>query len=573
MARLIPSFMDDRTPPGERDVFNLLASGPDDWVALHSLDLAPWNRSLRTEIDFVIVVPDIGILCMEVKSHEHIEFDGNRWYPSTISRSPFKQAADGRHTLYRRLAALAPQYKRVPIVHCCVFPRAEFHVAPNLSVAAWELMDVRTFRTFQSGESFCIDLKIRMRKSISADSQLETIPAPLTQSQIEQFVGLCVPVHRRHPDAREGIRQREKDIERVLLEQQKPVLQLARLNDKLVVSGAAGTGKTLIAMEVARRAAESGRRVGFFCYNKLIGDWIKANVNSGIPAQPNLVAGRAIRMMAEMAEIYIPENPTAKYWETELPSRLEDRLTDPDFKGAVAFDYLVLDEAQDLLARPQLWGCLQQFLRGGLERGAFALFGDFEHQTLTDREPLNAALRVLTEEIRPVKWSLTENCRNYRIVGDTAIRLSGIPEDVYSGYRRSGGSIQSYDISFYQNENEQLELLIKWLRDFVEMGYRATDITLLSFRSDETSAAARLANAGHKLQPAWQQGQRASYSTVHAFKGMENKIVVLTDVVLEDRDFHRDLFYVGMTRATEVVRVLCAADSMAVLTTWLSKKG
>ena len=70
MARLIPSFMDERTPPGERDVFNMLAAGPAEWTALHSLDLAPWNRGLRTEIDFVVIVPDRGILCVEIKSHE-----------------------------------------------------------------------------------------------------------------------------------------------------------------------------------------------------------------------------------------------------------------------------------------------------------------------------------------------------------------------------------------------------------------------------------------------------------------------------------------------------------------------
>ena len=87
MAHLIPSFMDERTPPGERDVFNLLAAGPDDWVALHSLDLAPWNRSLRTEIDFVVIAPDVGIVCLEVKSHENITFDGLRWFPETIARS------------------------------------------------------------------------------------------------------------------------------------------------------------------------------------------------------------------------------------------------------------------------------------------------------------------------------------------------------------------------------------------------------------------------------------------------------------------------------------------------------
>src|SRR6186997_1012969 len=148
MARLIPSFLDDRTPPGERDVFNMLAAGPDDWVALHSLDLAPWHRGLRTEIDFVVIVPETGILCIEVKSHENLSYDGHRWYPETITRSPFKQAVDGRHTFYRRLAGLAPQLRHIPVVHCCIFPRAPFDLSPNVSVQPWELMDARSFRAF-----------------------------------------------------------------------------------------------------------------------------------------------------------------------------------------------------------------------------------------------------------------------------------------------------------------------------------------------------------------------------------------------------------------------------------------
>ena len=102
MARLIPSFTDDQTPPGERDVFNMLAMGPNDWVALHSLDLTPWNRGLRTEIDFVLIVPDTGLLCIEVKSQETISFENDQWNPPEIKRSPFKQASDGQHTFYRR---------------------------------------------------------------------------------------------------------------------------------------------------------------------------------------------------------------------------------------------------------------------------------------------------------------------------------------------------------------------------------------------------------------------------------------------------------------------------------------
>lgn len=62
------------------DVFNILAAGPNEIVSLHSLDLAPWNRGLRSEIDFVVIIPDAGIICLEVKSHENIAFDGVRWF-------------------------------------------------------------------------------------------------------------------------------------------------------------------------------------------------------------------------------------------------------------------------------------------------------------------------------------------------------------------------------------------------------------------------------------------------------------------------------------------------------------
>jgi UvrD-like helicase C-terminal domain len=158
---------------------------------------------------------------------------------------------------------------------------------------------------------------------------------------------------------------------------------------------------------------------------------------------------------------------------------------------------------------------------------------------------------------RPAHWNLSENCRNYRIVGETAVRLSGFGETVYSGYMRTGGDIRSYDISFYEDESAQLNRLTCWLQELETQGYKTAEITLLSFRTDHLSAAARLKSAGYRLRPAWQSGKLTAYASVHAFKGMENKVIILTDIDLEDQDFHRHLFYTGITRATECVRVLC----------------
>lgn len=570
MARMIPSFMDDRTPPGERDVFNLLAAGPDDWVALHALDLAPWNKGLRTEVDFIVIAPDAGILCLEVKSHEKIGFDGQRWFPDSIKRSPFKQAADGRFALHRGLAEIAPHLKGIPVVHACIFPRSSFDLPLNLSIQPWEVMDLRVFRTFSDGHAFCRELKSRIEHSIAADGRLWILTHRLSRDQIESIVKSCVPVQKRHPDAREEIERREEECGKVLREQQKPVLLLSSCNERLIVTGGAGTGKTLIAMELARRAAEKGRRVALLCFNQLVGDWMEREILKCAPTLPNLIVGRAIKVMAAITETEIPAALSVDFWEIELPQRLEDRLTDPDFRLDAVFDFMVIDEAQDLLARPRLWNCLMQFLDGGMEKGSFALFGDFQNQVLTERATMNDNLKALEKSARPAQWHLVENCRNYRIVGDTAVLLAGIGGQIYSAYLRSGGGVHNYDISYFDTDVAQLEQLRRWIGEFKAQGYRPSEITLLSFRADRASAAARLQTSGHKLLPARVAGNAMSYASIHSFKGMENKVIILTDVILGNEDFNRDMFYTGMTRATECVRILCAKDSQQTLFGWLT---
>jgi hypothetical protein len=571
MARLIPAFMDDRTPSGERDVFNMLAAGPDDWVALHSLDLAPWNRGLRTEIDFLVIVPDTGILCIEVKSQDSISFENDRWSPPEIKRSPFKQAADGRHTFYRRLRELEPQFRHVPVVHCCIFPNSSFELQANLSVQSWELMDARAFRSFAHAADLCKDLKVRMACAIGVEVNLQKLSKSLSPSQIETIVKACLPVQKRRPTAREEIERRGQELNRILRDQQKPVLELVSLNDRVIVAGAAGTGKTLIAMEVARRAADSGRRVGLFCFNQLVGDWMRREVETKAPSHPNLIVGRAIRVLAEMSGVSIPEQPPSGFWAQDLPDRLEERLTDPEFKAVATFDYLVVDEAQDLLAKPRLWEAVTCYLEGGITAGAYCLLGDFENQVVGDRAKMERSLSTIQAAGSPTRFRLSENCRNYRIIGESAVRLSGFERPVYSGYMRVGGGVQNYDIFFYATEQEQQDKLVQWLREFGAKGYTPGEITLLSFRGTENSVAAQLARSRFNLRPAWQHSRDCtSYASVQAFKGLENKIIILTDVELNDADFQRDLFYTGMTRACESVRVLCDTRSQRTLTAWFT---
>jgi hypothetical protein len=151
-----------------------------------------------------------------------------------------------------------------------------------------------------------------------------------------------------------------------------------------------------------------------------------------------------------------------------------------------------------------------------------------------------------------------------------ALRLSGIDTSVYDGYLRQGGSASNYDIFFYDEEKQQADMLAKWLVDFRSLGYRASEITILSFRGAEHCVAAKLERRGFKVRPARTAGDATGYTSVHAFKGLENKEIILTDVVIGEADFQRYLFYVGMTRATESVRVLCAAGCRDALMHWVT---
>src|SRR5579864_8529486 len=108
MARMIPPCLsDDVRSAAERRVFNLLETDPEthDWVVLHSLGLARHVKRVYGEIDFVVLAPGLGIVCLEVKGGR-VSRQGGTWtftdrFGSVSKRtlSPFMQAREGMFSL------------------------------------------------------------------------------------------------------------------------------------------------------------------------------------------------------------------------------------------------------------------------------------------------------------------------------------------------------------------------------------------------------------------------------------------------------------------------------------------
>ena len=554
------------------DVFRVLAKGPQDWVVLHSLDLAPWNRN-GTEIDFVILMPENGILCIEVKSHEFIDFDGEKWIPSSIKRDPFSQAIDGSQTFYRNMSGNLRGLGYVPVIHICIFPRARFELAKNISRRPYELIDKRKFRACEGATDFCRLLTQNFEENVAENPAIKSLDKRLSDYEKGRIVDFCLPVRKRIPEARVEVERRREEVEDLLRIQQKPVLKLALKdhNSKLIVRGPAGTGKTLIALELAKRAAESGRRTAMLCFNQLVGDWLLQQIESSGSSLPNLVVGRVNKVLADMAEIDIPIDPKLDFWESKLPDLLEDKITSPEFASIAEFDYLVLDEAQDIFARPRLWDCLKHWISGGLEHGSYTLFGDFDYQVISNPDAVEKALEEV-QSFSPTSWGLDENCRNYESIGVAALKLSGLPDRVYTDYLRSGGGSVTFGIKYYENDDEQASIAKEWLIELAREGYKPSEITLLSFRGDDSCLAGQLAREGVALEPFWKFTNKTSFASVYSFKGMENKAILLTDGVLREDTVVRDLFYTGMTRSTDILRLLVEKGSKPMLAKWLKKR-
>ena len=304
MAEMIPEFYDDQsTPPGEKDVFGWLSSCPSSWVVMHSLDLQAWNRNRQTEIDFLVIIPETGILCVEVKSHGSVEVaPSGLWKLNNKSqtRSPLKQADDATQTFYRRLRGQYPNLAGLPAFRLIVFPRASFSLPKSVEYHSWEIFNQSDCLKHVNAGEFCTKVEESLVRSIDQHKFAKPLTNPLPAKLIQELKEFLRPTFKSVPSAKASQERRQAHIDNLLRDTQKPVLRLFRHNPRLIVDGPAGSGKTLIALELARRSAEQGLRTGLICFNRLIGKHLQAQVDSDGPL---LLAGTANSMLRSLLDI------------------------------------------------------------------------------------------------------------------------------------------------------------------------------------------------------------------------------------------------------------------------------
>jgi DNA polymerase III delta prime subunit len=550
MAKMIPPhYHTDTKSKGEIEIFLRLRDDPltKEWTVLHSLDIARHLKQVSGEIDFVVIVPGKGVLCVEVKACHHLERRDGQWYYGANTtpdpRGPFKQASQAMHSIRKRLVARDQSLSGVLFWSAVIFPYVPFAV-PSEEWHPWQVIDYARFKARPLG-ALLEQVLDHARTFISEHPGITWIPkrAEPTEEQCRLITDSLRPDFEffERPNSR---RLRQDEELKNYTTEQFGALDAMGMNPRVLFSGPAGTGKTLLAIEAARRGCQAGRRVLFLCYNRLLGKWLGEQT---LELGPRITCRTLHSHMLSVAGL--PRSGTSNdFWLHELPSKAIDALLEEE-GDEHQFDELVIDEAQDIL-RDNYLDFLDLSLRGGLASGRWMFFGDFEKQAIYSAADLSLE-EFLSERANYVPiYSLRTNCRNTPRVAELVHLLGGLHPG-YTRVLRPDDRVEPR-LQYYAGDAEQQQMLLAALQQLYSEGFTGDEIVTLSPRAGAACAAGKITSLPwrDRVKPLEQAGRgHIGYSSIQAFKGLEAPVIIVTDIDTVDNDNAVSLFYISVTRA------------------------
>lgn len=583
MARMIPDNLvkPARTPMSEWEVITGLQRDGDasrTWMVLHSLDIRRHITKLEGEADLLVLAPGLGVMVVEVKGCDVSRRSGVWTYhyspPKTSREGPFKQARSAMHSIRNWLESRGraggwleenglTNWKRWTWHSCVVFTSIEhFGESPGVvnNDLEWTSAEVVTrfdINKYGVAEALARAIKARRtelmqmkRDGVVGVSWYDDEKSRPAATEVESLVNVLRADFHYEGEALANV-QRLEGIISDATEDQAGMAAKILDNHRLVLKGAAGTGKTFVAIRLAHYLAGSGLRVGFLCFNNLLGIWLKSEIAS-VVGKDGFV-GTFSRLMLDITGEQVPQGAGSEFWRG-LAQRAQERLLEQSAEPR--FDVLIVDEAQDLL-REDMVDVLDLLLKDGLRGGRWIFAGDFSGQAIfssgADEQQLLA--RLERKGVAQANFTLDENCRNaLRVTENIGILTS--PQVAYRSCLNSEleGSFTPHFVGGGETakQNKLREVMAKLMRSF-----QAEQVVVLSPRAGIESTAARLARSApdlplQELRGAVPEHGRSGYTTIHAFKGLDAPAVIVTDIM----DLDDPLFYIGISRGRQEVHVV-----------------
>lgn len=520
MAIMIPQKPKTFSPNSLEDImFESLTRLPDEYFVFHSFRIVSAGDGVlrESETDFLIFHKKKGMLSIEAKAGRIYYSNGEWYYGSGIKMShdgPFNQASGNKWKLKNYISD-SPQrnlLQKCKLLHAVWFPSisdAELRSVSLPPEADQSL--IMTESALDNPEPFI--------EGIFETELLNHIETDLTDLESKRLLdNILCPVFDVFPAVSLDIDIKKIAFHRLLKEQ---IGLLNYLEDQrcAVINGVAGTGKTMIAVEKAKRHSLKGEKVLVLCFNNQLKNYLSDNC-----AHENVSYYTIDGLACKLCNSVSPDFDRFK-------SVLEDRFLAGNFE----YKHIIIDEGQDFgqnkIEESDIIQLLQDIVLDESVNGTFYIFYDKLQLVQGKQIP-----KYISDA--DCKLTLYKNCRNTENIAITSMRpLTEKKPLVFEGCVR-GTTPKLHFCDTATPLNTMLDSIIAKLHsDGIK------DIVILTCQTEEASMLYPLCKDGYYKK-------KNKFTTCRKFKGLEADAIILIDVVKDTfEEENINLYYVGTSRA------------------------
>jgi hypothetical protein len=564
MARIYPVLTEamllELPSRAEATVYRCLRDFLDDtYIIIHGKSfIAPRKDGGHKdgEADFVIFSAKQGLLIIEIKG------GGICYDPMTGWRSidrmgiihnikdPVAQAKNQKYAILSQLESnrsWTNLRKRIPTGHSVLFPDIESIANLRISECPNEII---------GGNSALNDIKAWLDQVYLYWTGKNDISLGLEGLKVVEQV-MCRPIVVR-PLLRDILNADDKLRFRLTTEQASVLRMLSR-HKRAAIVGAAGTGKTILAVEKTRMLLDLGAKVLLLCYNKALGVTIGrqfAPSESVLACTFHQFCQYCCRRSVEEGwpdplERARAEVPNDDYFDVQLP--LSAYYAIEALGDQLQFDAIIIDEGQDF--GEEYWLPVEMALRSS-EKSWLYVFYD-ENQRLYSRI---SSFPIPESDT----FALTKNCRNSKPVHDLAYKYyEGEPVDDSGIEGLSPVSVISPTIEL------QAKQIARHVTQLIhDEGLAPESIAILVASQPKDRFYSLLGKEALPKPAKWSREEHfmvhgVLIDTVKRFKGLERDVIFLW---LDQQAVSIDaLMYVGISRAKSVLYVVGDRESLLLL--------
>lgn len=550
MARMYPKelprhIIDDPKRSSEVRVYERMREKlPGDYTCYYSRS---WHEAdddgaeFDGEADFIVAHVEHGLLFLEVKGGRVScrEADG-QWLSEDRDgfkfriKNPVAQARSSKYHFLKRLNESRAIHGRfIRVRHGAILPGS---AKPRRALAPDAPLEIIAF----GDDMERLDRWIVHRMTEGGD-QRESPLGQDGQMALEELLSSHFELR-----AHIGISLADdaKTIERLTAEQAW-ILDSLEDNREMAISGGAGSGKTVLAVEKAIRSANEGRRTLLTCFNAPLAAYLR-EVCQGREGLVVASFHALCRSLAQQAGVAIPEDGAQALFDSQLPEALVEAVGD---NPELCFDTILVDEGQDFL---DSWLNALRLSLIDPDSGHFYVFYDDNQRLFSPEKSFIGALPlssiVLTRNLRNTKRIHSLISKWYEGRRSTAVGPEGEPIGILK--------CRTKDIALAR-VNERVVHLLRSGQVTPEQIAILTGGGISSGTMPEEIAGTATCRADD-VRP-----NRIIFDTVRRFKGLSRPCVFLIDL---DGLTDPELIYVAASRANVLLEIAGTAEDIARLT-------